>query len=125
MKGMPVRCLGIVVFLCSALFSSAQDSIPAPANKYMFFPSPVSNKTWHTSIVLTMTAIPQDIAEEVQVKAPALDLHVVRGLPKGFYFDGRINAQFVRNHDAVGLRWAHPISAKVSYSICDDSGLWG
>ena len=124
MKGMPVRCLGIVVFLCSALFSSAQDSIPAAANKYLFFPFPVANKTWHASIGLTMTAMPQNIAEEFQVRAPALDLHVLRGLPKGFYFDGRINAQFVQNHASVGLRWAHPVNDKVSYSIGDDFGFW-
>ena len=119
-----MRCLGTIVFICSALCSSAQDSIPVLTNKYIFFPYPVSNRTWHSSLGLTLTALPQDITEEVQVRIPALDYHVLRGLPKGFYLDGRINFQLVQNHMSVGWRWAHPISEKVSYAIGDDFAFW-
>jgi hypothetical protein len=124
MKGMERRGLGIVIFLCSALFSSAQDSIPPPAIKYIFFPYPVPNKAWHSSIGLTLTSMPQDITEEVQVRAPAGDFHVLRGLPKGFYLDGRLNFQIVQNHVSLGLRWARPISHKFSISLGDDFGFW-
>ncbi len=124
MKGTLMRSLGVVVFLCPALFSSAQDSIPLPADKYLFFPFPVANKTWCSSIGLTMMALPQNITEQVQVRAPAIDYHVLRGLPKGFYMDGRINVQIVQNHASVGLRWAYPVSDNVSFSIGDDVSFW-
>jgi len=124
MKGMSMRCLGVVAFLCSVLVSSAQDSIPHPANKYIFFPYPLANKTWHSSLGLTLTAMPQDITEEVQVRVPAVDFHVLRGLPKGFYLDGRINFQLIQNHTSVGWRWAHSLNRKVSVSIGDDFAFW-
>lgn len=124
MKRMSMRCLGIIGFLCSALLSSAQDSITVATNKYIFFPYPVTNKTWHSSLGLTLTALPQDITEEVQVRIPAIDFHVLRGLPKGLYLDGRINVQVLQNHTSVGLRWARSINQKVSLSMGDDFAYW-
>src|SRR5258706_15161683 len=110
MKGMSMRCLGIVGLLCSALFSPAQDSIPLATTKYIFFPYPVSNKTWYFSLGLALTAMPQDIADEVQVRVPAIDYHVLRGMPKGFYLDGRINFQLIQNQASIGWRWARSLN---------------
>ena len=123
MKRSSVKGLMMLILLCTSQFVSAQDSIPTPSNKYIFFPYPLSNKTWHSSLGLTWMALPQNIAEE-QVRVPAVDVHILRSVFKGFYLDGRINAQFVQNHASVGLRWAHPITHKVSFSIGDDFAFW-
>ncbi len=124
MKRKALKGLAIVFFLSAFEFAYGQDAVTPPANKYMFFPHPLANKTWRYSLGVTMTAMPQDITEEVQVRAPAGDFHVLRGLPKNFYLDGRVNFQFVQNHASLGVRWAHPINNHWSFSIGDDFAFW-
>jgi len=118
------RVLVALIPLFFSLSGRAQTEMSPPANDYIFFPYPVPNKAWHSSLGVTMTAMPQDITEEVQVRAPAIDFHVLRGLPKGFYLDGRMNLQIIQNHASLGLRWAHPINSKFSFSIGDDMAFW-
>ena len=70
---------------------------------YIFFPSPLIGKAWHSSIGFTLTEMPVDITEEAQFRAPAIDFHVLRRLGKGYYLDGRINSQIVQNHTVIKL----------------------
>jgi len=91
---------------------------------YLFFPYPLGEKKWHVSLGYTMTAMPEDVTEEVQVRAPVLDLHAVRKLSKSIYLDGRLQTQFVQGHISVGMRWAHAFNERLSLSLGDDFAWW-
>jgi hypothetical protein len=97
---------------------------PAANNDYIFFPSPLKEKVWHTSFGFTLTEMPVEITEEAQLRAPAIDYHVLRRLGKGFYLDGRINSQIVQNHFSIGPRWGMDLSNKFSFSLGDDLAWW-
>jgi len=111
-----------IVFVCASLVAFAQDSIPS--NHFTFFPHPIGFKTFRQSIGFMITPVPQDIAEEGHLRAPAIDYHFLYSLPKGFHVDGRLNVQYVQNHVSLGLRWAHPLGGKVSFSVGDDFAHW-
>ena len=97
----------------------------SPLNQsYIFFPYPLVGKNWHSSIGFTLTNMPEDITEEVQLRVPAGDYHVLRRLPKGFYLDGRISFQVLQNHFSVGGRWSHILNDRFSFSVGDDMGWW-
>ena len=126
-KGLRVKT---IVFLIGLVFLSgkttylfAQDTsrINQP---YLFFPYPMQEKKWHVSIGYTMTALPQDVVEEVQVRAPLIDLHTLRKLSKSFTLDGRFQTQIVQTRFVIGLRWAHILNDRVSISVGDDIAWW-
>jgi hypothetical protein len=112
-----------ILLLTKTEISLAQDTtrIDQP---YLFFPYPLGEKKWHVSLGFTLTAMPEDVTEEVQVRAPVLDLHAVRKLSKSFYLDGRLQTQFVQGHISVGVRWAHIINERLSLSVGDDIAWW-
>ena len=119
-----MKGLLILVLLSPSLWVFAQDSIPPPANKYIFFPYPITKGTTRYSLGITNTAMPQDITEEVQVRSPAGDFHILHGLSGGFYLDGRASIQFIQNHGSLGIRWARAIDRKFSFSLGDDFAFW-
>jgi hypothetical protein len=84
----------------------------------------MQQRKWHSSAGLTLTWMPTNITEDVQVVAPAGDFHVLRKLFKGFYLDGRVNFQFVQNQFALGARWAYAIDENLSVSVGDDFAWW-
>ncbi|HEX2607865.1 MAG TPA: hypothetical protein VHK91_10815 [Flavisolibacter sp.] len=92
-------------------------------HKYLFFPYPL-DKNWHVSLGFTLTTMPEDITEEVQIRAPAGDFHVLRKLGKGFYLDGRVNFQVLQNHISIGPRWAKVLNDRFSVSVGDDMAWW-
>src|SRR5829696_136619 len=91
---------------------------------YIFFPYPMDTKKWHVSLGFTLTAMPEDVTEEVQVRAPVLDLHAIRKLSKSLYLDGRLQTQFLQGHISAGIRWAHIINERLSLSVGDDFAWW-
>jgi hypothetical protein len=96
-----------------------------PVHKgYLFFPSSLKDKKWHTSLGYTLTGFPEEITEEVQLRVPAGDFHVLRQIYKGFYIDGRVNFQIVQNHFSLGPRWAYDITNRLSFSVGDDFAWW-
>lgn len=101
-----------------------QNNPGSTVNDYIFFPSPWKGSAWRSSIGFTLTEMPAEITEETQIRAPAIDYHVLRRLDKGFYLDGRINAQIVQNHISIGPRWAMDISPKFSFNLGDDFAWW-
>jgi len=105
----------------SVLFAQDTGRINQP---YLFFPYPMQEKKWHVSIGYTMTALPQDVVEEVQVRAPLLDLHALRKLSQSLTIDGRFQTQIVQTRFVIGLRWSHILNERVSISVGDDIAWW-
>lgn len=93
-------------------------------NMGMFFPSPTALNPWNYSLGFHTITTPEDLTEEVRVRVPALDAHVLRRVYKGFYLDGRLLAQGVQNHLSVGGRWAHRLNDQFSFSLGDDVAYW-
>ena len=115
--------MGLILLVSVPSFLYAQDTTHL-MQSYIFFPYPIYGNKWHSSIGFTLTQMPRDITEEVQVRAPAGDYHVTRKLFKGFYLDGRINFQIVQNHFSLGPRWAYILNNRFSFSVGDDFAWW-
>jgi hypothetical protein len=114
----------IVLLLWCSCLSMAQEFTDTLQNPRMYFPYPMGERHWRTSIGLVFTTTPQDITEEVRVRVPAGDLHLLRNLNSHFYLDGQLKFQVIQNHLSVGIRWAHPISPRFSISVGNDFGFW-
>ncbi|MES2733200.1 MAG: hypothetical protein V4714_15745 [Bacteroidota bacterium] len=125
-KGKNAITTSFTVFLllwCASL-SMAQELADTLQNPRIFFPYPMGERQWRTSIGLVFTTTPQDITEEVRVRVPAIDLHTLRNLNSHFYLDGQLKSQVIQNHLSIGIRWAHPITPRLSFSVGDDIGAW-
>jgi hypothetical protein len=105
-------------------FNFAQTKTDSVAQPFLYFPYPMQAKKWQTSLGLTFTIWPQDIAEETWIHVPAIRFHAIRKLYKGFYLDGQLNSQILQNFITIGPRWAYVISNKFSFSLGDDIGWW-
>lgn len=103
--------------------SVAQDTALV-RNVGMFFPTTLEDDRWNLSVGFLTFTTPEDITEEVRVRVPAGDVHVLRRLYKGLYLDGRLLIQGVQNHLSVGARWATPLSDKFTFSLGDDVAYW-
>ncbi len=97
-----------VGILLLSLLSSAAWSQNADF-KFIYYPTPVAEKQWQTSVGLIQVTPPKELTEEAWVRAPAFDLHALYGLPSNFFLDGRVLSQVVQNHLSVGGRWAYPM----------------
>ncbi len=123
--GRALRWLLILSFLIQFIpaRSVAQDTA-AVHNLGMFFPDRRECDAWNLSLGFVTFTTPEDITEEVRVRIPAGDVHVVRHLYQGLYLDGRLLAQGVQNHLSVGARWATRLSDKFTFSVGDDVAYW-
>ena len=90
---------------------------------FMFFPYPMQHK-WQVSLGFTLTAMPEDVTEEVQVKAPVFDIHAIGRLSSSLYLDGRIQTQFIQGYLSAGIRWLPLIKDRISLSLGDDFAWW-
>lgn len=95
----------------------------APDNMGMYFPG-LGEKDWNISVGIVTFTTPEDLTEEVRVRIPAIDLHVLRRIGKGLYADGRVLAQGVQNHFSVGLRVAIPLTDHFTFGVGDDVAYW-
>lgn len=93
-------------------------------NTGMFFPAEMDTGRWQMSAGFITITTPEDITEEVRVRAPAGDLHALYKLGSGFYLDGRMLIQFVQNHLSVGARWVAPLNDHLHVGIGDDVAYW-
>ncbi|MES2892703.1 MAG: hypothetical protein V4725_11835 [Bacteroidota bacterium] len=115
--------LSFVVLISAQVFAQDEPQQQPIKQRYVFFPHPMQ-KNWHVSLGYTLTALPEDITEEVQVRAPAGDLHALRKLSDSWQLDGRIKFQILQNHFSLGPRWVKVINEKLSMSIGDDFAWW-
>jgi len=121
-----LKLIAIIAGLVSVLFKSedavAQDTLRVQ-QPYLFFPYPMQNK-WQVSLGFTLTGMPEDVTEEVQVKAPVFDVHAIRRISKSMYLDGRIQTQFIQSYFSAGLRWIPIVRDRISLSVGDDIAWW-
>jgi hypothetical protein len=123
---MPLKARRTGFILIASLFCAAaysQDSIRQERSA-IFFPQEMKNINWEASIGFTLLTTPEDIAEEVRLRAPAGDFHVLRRLSDRWLIDGRILFQFVQNHFSVGPKFIIPVSERLHLSIGDDFAYW-
>jgi hypothetical protein len=123
---MGVYLIERLIFICLGIpiFSQGQDFKDPVHQPYIFFPYPMEQNKFQSSLGLTFTTIPAVMAEEAQISAPAGDYHALRKINKGFYLDGRVHFQFLQNHFSLGLRWAFVVNPKLSFSFGDDIAWW-
>jgi hypothetical protein len=114
----------LTLLLLPRIFFGQEEKMPPVQQAYIYFPYPMQEKKWHESIGFALTSLPEDVTEEVQVRAPVGDFHVLRKLNKNFYIDGQIYFQIVQNHISIGPRFARKLSDRFSFSIGDDFAWW-
>ena len=102
----------------------AQDSSFRSKHAAILFPYPMYKEKWRASIGFTLLTTPEDITEEVRLRIPAGDLHVLRKLSDQFTLDARIAFQFLQNHISAGVSWVKPVNNKIYFSVGDDMGYW-
>ena len=116
-------CILLTGLLFIASGSPAQDTTRVN-QPYLFFPYPMGEKKWQISLGYTMTALPEDVTEEVQVRVPVIDIHALRKISKKLYADVRIQTQVVQSLFSAGLRWATVLNDRISLSLGDDISYW-
>ncbi len=117
----------ILLFFFLLVFANilfAQDSIVVKREPCILFPSPMYDKNWQFSIGFISTTTPEDITEEVRVRAPAGDWHILRKLNENFNLEGRVLFQIVQNHFSLGFKYTKKISNHVYISAGDDVAFW-
>ena len=115
---------GLFILACLPVMCLGQLRADTLREKRLFFPYPMTEKNWYSSLGLTLTKMPQEITEEVQIRVPAIDFHVLRNLGRGFYLDGRINFELLQNHLSIGPRYSQVINQQFSFSVGDDIAWW-
>ncbi|WP_240625912.1 hypothetical protein [Spirosoma pollinicola] len=103
----------------------AQTTEPAwPAQPTIYFPQAPPIGKWRKSIGVVFTTTPPELTEEVRVSVPAVDFNIQRALGKRLYFAGRIQTQFVQSNLAVGIKWAKPLTNRLSIGAGYDLHGW-
>ena len=118
---------GLILLLFAFVFQHAgaqeqEQQLPIK-QRYIFFPFPME-KNWHVSLGYTLTALPEDVTEEVQLRAPCGDLHALRKISNEWSIDGRLQFQILQNHISIGPRWTKVLNNKLSMSVGDDFAWW-
>lgn len=115
-----IGCL-LMLTVSSAL---AQATEPWPAQPGIYFPQAPPAAKWRRSIGAVFTTTPPELTEEVRVSVPAIDLNIQRAFGRHLYAVGRIQSQLVQSNLGVGLRWATPITNRLSASVGYDVHGW-
>ena len=103
---------------------AAQDTTFRSKHAAIIFPYPMYKEKWRGSIGFTLLTTPEDITEEVRLRIPAGDLHVIRKINNHFILDTRLAFQFLQNHLSAGIHWVRPLGKNVYFSAGDDIGYW-
>ncbi|HEX2617221.1 MAG TPA: hypothetical protein VHL57_06740 [Flavobacteriales bacterium] len=113
----------MAALLCGrCLVVPAQEERGAPV-RGMFYPAPME-VPWHFSVgVLTVTT-PEELTEEVRVRVPAVDLHVLRNITGGFSAEGRALVQVLQNNFSAGLRWNTALNERFHFGVSDEASYW-
>jgi hypothetical protein len=105
---------------CSVL--CAQE--PERPAKGLFHPGTIEGSPWRASIGFISIATPEDLTEEVRVRAPAGDLHVQRQLTDHLQLDGRLLFQVLQNQLSIGPRWVGRLGERSRYGAGLDAAFW-
>ncbi len=84
----------------------------------------MTGRTFHASIGFVSTATPEDLTEEVRLRAPAGDLHAQYRLNDRFLLEGRLLFQVLQNQLTIGPRWHSALSDRICLGVGDDVGYW-
>jgi hypothetical protein len=76
------------------------------------------------SIGILSTTTPKDITEEVHIRVPAADWHVLIKANEHFNVDGRILFQVLQNHLAAGIKYSTAFNKRIYFSAGDDVAYW-
>ncbi len=79
---------------------------------------------WRSSIGFNLLTTPEDITEEIRIRVPTLDLHILRKLTKQLHLDGRLYFQALQNHLSLGVHWVAPLGDNLYFSAGNDVGYW-
>ena len=90
---------------------AAQDTTFRSKHAAIIFPYPMYKEKWRGSIGFTLLTTPEDITEEVRLRIPAGDLHVIRKINNHFILDTRLAFQFLQNHLSAGNSGTKPTFA--------------
>ncbi|WP_301924241.1 hypothetical protein [Ferruginibacter sp.] len=103
---------------------AAQDTSFRSKHAAIFFPYPMYKEKWRSSIGFTMMTTPEDITEEVRLRIPAGDYHLLRKINNHFVLDSRLFFQVLQNHLSTGIHYVKPINKNIYFSAGNDIGFW-
>lgn len=103
---------------------AAQDTSFRSKHAAIFFPYPMYKEKWRSSIGFTMMTTPEDITEEVRLRIPAGDYHLLRKINNYFVLDSRLLFQVLQNHISTGVHYLKPINKNIYFSVGNDIGFW-
>jgi hypothetical protein len=113
----------IILFLQSGKLTAGE--IPGEKRQpCILFPSPMYDKLWQQSIGFMSTTTPEDLTEEVRVRVPAGDWHVLRKINSSFIAEGRLLFQVVQNRISLGAKYSTRLGKRTYFSIGDDQAYW-
>lgn len=84
----------------------------------------MTGRNWQMSIGFVALTTPEDLTEEVRVRAPIGDLHVQRRLSDAFLLEGRLLFQVLQNEVSLGPRWNTALGDRVCFGLGDDMAWW-
>jgi hypothetical protein len=103
---------------------NAQDTLPEAKHAAVIFPYPMYQEHWRSSIGFTLLTTPEDITEEVRLRVPAIDVHVLRKITSRLQAEGRGSIQVLQNHFSAGLKYVAPVGNRVFVSVGGEAGYW-
>jgi len=114
----------MALLLLMPVAATAQDTTFQSRHAAIFFPYPMYKEKWRASIGFTLMTTPEDITEEVRLRIPCGDFHVLRKLNSNFALEGRLWFQFLQNHVSTGIRYSRPLTKRLYMSAGNDIGFW-
>jgi len=121
---MALKKLICILLLFSPAATQAQDSSFKAKHAAILFPYPMYAEKWRSSIGFTLFTTPEDITEEMRIRVPCGDYHVMRRINDQFSIDGRLMFQVLQNHLSAGIRWGKPLGRNVYFNVGNDLGYW-
>ncbi|GAB2549034.1 hypothetical protein [Spirosoma aerophilum] len=110
--------------LLIASAAMAQTPDPWPTQPSIYFPQAPPAGKWRRSIGVIFTTTPPEITEEIQISVPAVDFNIQHAIGRRFYWQGRIQTQFLQSNLGLGLRWATPVTNRLSVGAGYDVNGW-
>ncbi len=102
----------------------AQDTSFQSQHAAILFPYPMYQEKWRSSIGFTMLTSPEDITEELRIRIPCGDYHLLRKINQHFILDNRLLFQVLQNHLTTGIRYIKPLNDHWFASIGADISYW-
>lgn len=116
--------LKLFLLILFALPAHAQDSTFRAKHRAIFFPYPMYEEKWRTSLGFSFLTTPQDITEEVRLRIPCGEFTAIRKITENVQAQARVSFQFLQNHIAAGIHYTKPISKRFYWSAGNDFGFW-